>query len=100
MLKVKALLQKLANWHTAPFVLEDVISAQQQFTAGTPKSVDLVAPNKTGYNFITWINPRGLGFTGSFYFTVMAQAQGRMWAVPNITGTFKVVGTAVYIKKP
>ena len=100
MLKIKALLQKLISWHTAPFVLQNVTSEQQQFTAGAAKSVDLAAPDKTGYNFLTWINPRGIGFTGSFYFTIMNQNQGRVWAIPNQTGTFTVTGTAVYIKKP
>lgn len=79
-------------------LLVNVTSDDISFTQDTAKSVDLSAPNQEGYKFFTWINPRGVGITGSFYMTIFSQATGRLWTVPRTSGTAKVAATAVYIR--
>lgn len=79
-------------------LLVNVTSDDVSFTQDSAKSVDLSAPNQVRYKFLTWINPRGVGITGSFYMTVYSQATGRIWVVPRSSVTAKVAATAVYIR--
>ena len=98
-LKLKALAAKLTGWLLSPVRLVTITSSTGSYTAGTAKSTDISVADQTGYEFLTWINPAGVGVTGSFYMTLLYQNQCRIWAVPtNTTSSGAVKATAVFIK--